>query len=72
MNKKRIFVIVMLLTLMIPAFAGISKAQAAYPSFTISAVKKDVSVTILTQDMPRTLIGRSLWANTTPGEKGMK
>ena len=73
MNKKRIFVIVMLLTLMIPAFAGISKAQAAYPSFTISAVKKDVSVTILTQDMPKNLDWKVLMGEyNTRGEKGIE
>lgn len=55
MNKKRVLVIVMLLTMLIPSVIGVSKAQAAYPSFTISEVKKDESVTILTQDMPKSL-----------------
>lgn len=51
MNKKRVLVIVLLLTMLFPAAVGISKAQAAYPSFTISEVEKDETVTILTQDM---------------------
>jgi len=51
MNKKRVLVIVLLLTMLFPAVVGISKAQAAYPNFTISEVAKDETVTILTQDM---------------------
>lgn len=51
MNKKHLLVIVLLLTMFLPAVTGISEVQAAYPSFTISEVEKDVSVTILTSDM---------------------
>jgi hypothetical protein len=71
MNKKRTLVIVLLLTMLFPAVVGISKAQAAYPSFTISEVKKDESVTILTQDMPKNREGKGRRGeDTTRGEKG--
>ncbi len=73
MKKKRILVVVLLLTMLIPAVFGISKAQAAYPSFTISEVKKDVSVTILTQDMPKSLDWKVLMGEyNTRGEKGIE
>ncbi len=51
MKKKLVLVIVLVLTMLLPAVTGIGKVQAAYPSFTISEVEKDVSVTILTKDM---------------------
>ena len=73
MNKKRTLVIVLLLTMLFPAVLGISKAQAAYPSFTISEVKKDESVTILTQDMPMNLDWKVLMGEyNARGEKGIE
>lgn len=73
MNKKRTLVIVLLLTMLFPAVVGISKAQAAYPSFTISEVKKDESVTILTQDMPKNLDWKVLMGEyNTRGENGIE
>ncbi len=73
MNKKRVFVIVMVLAMLLPAFIGINRAQAAYPSFTISEVKKDVSVTILTKDMPNNLEWKVLMGEyNTRGENGIQ
>lgn len=73
MNKKRIFLVAMLLALLIPAFVGVGKVEASYPSFTISAVTKDVSVTILTQDMPKNLDWKLLMGEyNTRGEKGIE
>ena len=72
MNKKRILVVALLLTMLFPALIGISKAQAAYPSFTISEVKKDESVTILTQAMPTNLDWKVLMGEyNTRGEHGI-
>ncbi len=53
MKTKRLFAILLAITLLLPAFFGVSKVQASYPSFTISDVKTDVSVTFLTKDMPK-------------------
>ncbi len=73
MNKKRILVVVLLLTMLFPAVVGIGKAQASYPSFTISEVKKDESVTILTQDMVKNLDWKVLMGEyNTRGEKGIE
>ena len=73
MNNKRILVVVLLLTVLFPALTGISKAQAAYPSFTISEVKKDESVTILAQDMPKNLDWKVLMGEyNTRGESGIE
>ena len=73
MNKKRIFMVAILLALIIPAFVGVGKVEASYPSFTISAVTKDVSVTILTQDMPKNLDWKLLMGEyNTRGEKGIE
>jgi len=73
MNKKRTLVIVLLLTILFPAVVGVNKAQAAYPSFTISEVKKDESVTILTQDMPKNLDWKVLMGEyNTRGENGIE
>ena len=73
MKKRHILVIVMLLAMLFPAVVGISKVQAAYPSFTISEVKKDESVTILTQDMPKNLDWKVLMGEyNTKGEKGIE
>lgn len=73
MNKKQIFIIVMLLTFLLPSVAGISKVQASYLSFTISEVKKDESVTILTRDMPKNLDWKLLMGEyNTRGENGIE
>ena len=53
MKTKRLFAILLAISLLVPAFFGVSKVNAAYLSFTISDVKTDVSVTILTKDMPK-------------------
>ncbi|NLC29164.1 MAG: hypothetical protein GX773_01770 [Chloroflexi bacterium] len=53
MKNKRIFAILLAITLLIPAIFGYSKVQAAYPSFTISNVKTDETVTLSTKDMPK-------------------
>ena len=52
MKTKRFAIILLALTLLLPLFVGVRSVSAAYPSFTISEVKTDVSVTILTKDMP--------------------
>ena len=65
--------VAILLALIIPAFVGVGKVEASYPSFTISAVTKDVSVTILTQDMPKNLDWKLLMGEyNTRGEKGIE
>lgn len=55
MKNKRILTILLAVILLVPAIFGVSKAQASYPSFTISNVKTDETVTILTKDMPKNL-----------------
>lgn len=73
MNKTKFFVIILLLSLLIPSFAWVSKAYAAYPSFVISEVSKDTSVTILTKDMPKNLEWKVLMGEyNTRGEKGIE
>ena len=55
MTKKHMFALFLAVALLLPAISGIGKVQAAYPSFTISDVKTDETVTILTKDMPKNL-----------------
>ena len=55
MTKKRMFALFLAVALLLPAISGIGKVQAAYPSFTISEVKTDETVTTLTKDMPKNL-----------------
>lgn len=55
MNKRRFFALFLAIALLLPTIIGVSKASAAYPSFTIAEVKTDETVTILTQDMPKNL-----------------
>jgi hypothetical protein len=73
MNKKRFFAIILLLGLLLPSVLGVSKVHAAYPSFTISEVKKDATVTILTQDMPGNLDWKVLMGEyNTRAENGIE
>ena len=73
MKTKKIFVFFMAITLFVSAFLGTSKVQAAYPSFTISDVKTDVSVTILTKDMPKNYDFKVLLGEyNTLGENGIE
>ena len=73
MNKKRFFAIILLLGLLLPSMLGVSKVHAAYPSFTISEVKKDATVTILTQDMPGNLDWKVLMGEyNTRAENGIE
>ena len=73
MNKKRILVVVLLLTMIIPAFVGINKVQAGYPSFNISEVTKDVSATIRTKDLPKSLDWKVLMGEyNTRGVNGIE
>lgn len=55
MKNKRILTVLLAISLLVPAFFGVSKVQASYPSFTISSVVTDESVTILTKDIPTNL-----------------
>lgn len=60
MKKQKILLIFTALVLFL-SFAGIGKAEAStYPTFTISEVKMDVSVTILTHDMPANMNFKAL------------
>ncbi|MCK9245418.1 MAG: hypothetical protein M0P11_00485 [Anaerolineaceae bacterium] len=53
MKTKRIFAILLAIALLLPAIFSYSQVQASYPSFTISKVKMDETVTLLTRDMPK-------------------
>lgn len=73
MKTKRLFVLLLAITLLVPAFFGVSKVQAAYPSFTIADVKTDTTVTILTKDMPKGYDFKVLLGEyNTRGEKGIE
>ena len=53
MKKHRLILQAAALVLVLSLFLGVGRVQAStYPTFSISAVEKDVSVTILTKDMP--------------------
>ena len=53
MKKHRLVLQAAALVLVLSLFLGVGRVQAStYPTFSISAVEKDVSVTILTKDMP--------------------
>jgi hypothetical protein len=73
MKTKRLFAILLAITLLVPAFFGVSKVQASYPSFTISDVKTDTTVTILTKDMPKGYDFKVLLGEyNTRGENGIE
>lgn len=73
MKTKRLFVFLLAITLLLPAFFGVSKVQAAYPSFTIADVKTDTTVTILTKDMPKGYDFKVLLGEyNTRGENGIE
>jgi len=72
MKTKRLFAILLAITMLVPAFLGASKVEASYPSFTIADVKTDVSVTILTKDIPKNLNFKVLLGEyNTRGENGI-
>jgi hypothetical protein len=53
MKKQKIVVLIVIVALFGSIFAGVSQVQAStYPTFSISEVKTDESVTILTNNMP--------------------
>jgi hypothetical protein len=53
MKKHRLVIQAAALVLVLSLFLGVGRVQAdTYPTFSITAVEKDVSVTILTKDMP--------------------
>lgn len=53
MKKQNVLFIFLALTLVLSLFLGVDPVKAStYPTFTIAEVKKGVSVTILTKDMP--------------------
>ncbi len=53
MKKHRLIIQAAALVLVLSLFLGVGRVQAdTYPTFSISAVEKDVSVTILTKDFP--------------------
>lgn len=73
MKTKKLFALLMAITLLLPAFFGVSEVQAAYPSFTISDVKTDDTVTILTKDMPKDYDFKVLLGEyNTRGENGIE
>lgn len=73
MKTKRLFVFLLAITLLVATFLGTSKVQAAYPSFTISDVKTDTTVTILTKDMPKGYDFKVLLGEyNTRGENGIE
>jgi len=53
MKKQKIVGLIVMVALFSSIFAGVSQVQAStYPTFSISEVKTDESVTILTNNMP--------------------
>ena len=73
MKNKRLFAILLATTLLVTAFINTSKVSAAYPSFTISSVKTDETVTIQTKDMPAGYDFKVLMGEyNTRGEDGIE
>ncbi|NLE83282.1 MAG: hypothetical protein GX603_02060 [Chloroflexi bacterium] len=73
MKNKRLFAILLATTLLVTAFFSTSNVSAAYPSFTISSVKTDETVTIQTKDMPAGYDFKVLMGEyNTRGEDGIE
>lgn len=73
MNKKKVLAIFIALAMILPAVVGVSQGKASYPSFTISEVKTDQTVTILTKDIPKNLDFKVLMGEyDTRGENGIE
>lgn len=60
MKTKRILLVFLAISLLLPAFLITDKVSAAYPTFSIAEVKTDTTVTLSMKDLPKNLEFRVL------------